>query len=83
MPKRGKHLKPEKPLYLKGHARQIWRVVDGAVLDAFKNHPDYLTHKGSRNQTARRSVVKRVTGSVLSYLVQAKWGRSGASCRRL
>lgn len=86
MPKRKKHLKPEKQSYLKGFNRQMWRVVDGAIMDAFIHHPDYLTMKGSRNQCARRSIAKRVTGSVLSYLEQRhrncepdcfKEGRSG------
>lgn len=48
---------------------QLWRVVDGAVLDAFNRHPDYLTPKGRRS--AKTSIVKRVTGTVLSFAVQA------------
>lgn len=43
----------------------LWAVVDGAVRDAFHNHPEYLTDKG--RQSARMSVVKRVTGSVISF----------------
>lgn len=54
--------------------QQLWGVVDGAVVDAFKNHPDYLTPKGQRS--ARTSVVKRVTGTVLSFAVQAAKGRT-------
>lgn len=53
---------------------ELWGVVDGAVLDAFKNHPDYLTPKGQRN--ARTSVVKRVCGTVLSFAAQAAQGRA-------
>lgn len=48
--------------------QQLWSVVDGAVVDAFKNHPDYLTKKG--RASARKSVVKRVTGTVLGFAVQ-------------
>jgi len=48
---------------------QLWRVVDGAVADAFACHPDYLTSKGHRN--ARASVAKRVTGHVLGFAAQA------------
>ena|SRR6185503_8649099 len=44
---------------------QLWGIVDGAVTDAFNRHPDYLTPKGRRS--AKTSVVKRVTGTVLSF----------------
>ncbi len=67
----------ENPNQQSGFNRQIWRVVDGATRDAFINHPDYLTKKGSRGLCARRSVAKRVTGALLSYLEQSKRGRSG------
>jgi hypothetical protein len=53
--------------------RQLTRVVSGAVDDAFKHHPDYLTPKGKRS--AKGSIVKRVTGTVLSFAVQAARGR--------
>jgi hypothetical protein len=54
--------------------QELWGVVDGAVVDAFNNHPDYLTQKG--HKSARTSVVKRVTGTVLSFAAQAARGRS-------
>jgi len=47
---------------------QLWRVADGAVRDALRKHPDYLTPKGQRS--ARRSIVKRVTGTVLGFALQ-------------
>lgn len=53
--------------------RQLTRVVSGAVDDAFNNHPDYLTPRGKRS--AKGSIVKRVTGTVLSFAVQAAKGR--------
>lgn len=53
---------------------ELWGVVDGAVVDAFKNHPDYLTPKGQKS--ARTSVVKRVCGTVLSFAEQSARGRS-------
>lgn len=53
--------------------QQLWSVVDGSVADALKQHPDYLTPKGIRS--ARTSIVKRVTGTVLSFAVQAAKGR--------
>ena len=61
--------------------KQLWRVVDGAVADAFAMHPDYLTKKGQHGHTARLSIVKRVTGSVLSYAERSAEGRSGLSRR--
>jgi hypothetical protein len=48
--------------------QQLWHVVDGAVRDAFRKHGDYLTPKGQRS--AKRSVVKRVTGTVLGFALQ-------------
>jgi len=78
---RKKRLKPEKPSYRQGFNRQVWRVIDGAIRDAFSHHPDYLTLKGSKGAAARRSVAKRATGALLSYLEQSEWGRSGKSRR--
>lgn len=89
--KRRYRIKPEKPALKEGFNYQVWRVVDGAIRDAFLNHPDYLTKKGSRSACARRSIAKRVSGALLSYLAQsgtisldkafgsrsAKQGRSG------
>ncbi len=57
--------------------RQLWRVIDGQIADAFRQHPDYLTAKGKR--AARRSIAKRVTGAVLGYAAEAARGRSGSS----
>lgn len=45
--------------------RQLWRIVDGAIADAFAMHPDYLTAKGARS--AQLSITKRVTGAVLGF----------------
>lgn len=67
---RAYRLKSEKASHQQGINRQIWRVVDGAIRDAFLSHPDYLTKKGSRSACARRSIAKRVTGALLSYLGQ-------------
>lgn len=46
----------------------IWRIIDGAVYDALSKHPDYLTEKGERD--ARRSIVKRVTGSIYNSFAE-------------
>lgn len=53
--------------------RQLWSVVSGAVADAFRMHPDYLTAKG--NRSAATSVTKRVTGTVLGFAEQSAKGR--------
>lgn len=52
---------------------QLWPIVDGAVADALKSHPDYLTAKGQRS--ARTSIVKRVTGTVIGFAEQSAKGR--------
>lgn len=57
---------------------QLWKIIDGAVFDALKMHPEYLTDRGHRN--ARLSIVKRVTGAVLGYATEVSplaKGRSG------
>lgn len=63
--------------------RAIWRVVDGAVRNAFDMHPDYLSEKGSKYSQARLSIVKRVTGAITGFQAERlKKARSGASFRR-
>lgn len=49
------------------HAK-LWGVVEGAVNDAFHKHDDYLTPKGRRS--AKVSIIKRVTGTVLGFALQ-------------
>ena len=66
-----------RPLRDDWHYRQLWRIVDGAVADTFATHPDYLTRKGKRS--ARRSINKRVVGSIIGYAAQVAEGRSGTS----
>jgi len=60
---------------------QLWRIVDGAVADAFKMHPDYLSDHGSHHNSARQSIVKRVTGAIMGYAASAAQGRSGLGQR--
>lgn len=55
--------------------------MDGAVADAFKMHPNYLSEDGKRWQTARQSIVKRVVGATMGYAAQAAQGRSGLGQR--
>lgn len=56
--------------------RQIWRIVDGAVVDAFQAHPEYIS-KGYKVKTVRESVVKRVTGALVGFAEESAKGRSG------
>ena len=58
----------------------LWRVVDGAVADAFAAHPEYLSGK-RYERTIRNSIVKRVVGAVHAYAVQAAKGRSLAQSK--
>ena len=62
----------------RGRYVQIWRIVDGAVADCILHHREYF---GSNQQVgdARRSIVKRVTGSIIGYLEQSRRGASGAA----
>lgn len=45
--------------------RRLWRMVEGAVLDALACHPDYLTDKGRRS--AVLSITKRVVGQLVGH----------------
>lgn len=47
--------------------RRIWRIVDGAVRDAFLSHPEYLTEVG--HKSAQLSIIKRVTGAIKGHSV--------------
>lgn len=61
MDKRFKRIPPPK----KGDEdyRRLWRMVDGAVRDALKHHPNYVAN-GISHRDVRNSIVKRVTGAV-------------------
>lgn len=45
--------------------RRLWRMVEGAVVDAFMAHPDYLTAKGAHS--AVESITKRVVGNLVGH----------------
>jgi hypothetical protein len=53
------------------HAR-LWALVEGAVVDAFVNHLDYLTDKGV--QCAVQSITKRVVGTLDQKELRARLG---------
>ena len=57
---------------------QLWRIVDGAVADAFHQHPDYINPSVPLRKI-RGAIVKRVTGSLSGYVAEATKGRSGES----
>ncbi len=46
--------------------RQLWRLVDGEVRDAFLSHPDYLPAP-EHELRIRNSITKRVVGKVLGW----------------
>lgn len=59
--------------------QRLWRLVEGAVTDAFRSHPDYLTDRGTR--LAVESVTKHVVGNLVGHAMQTReGGRSGGSC---
>lgn len=62
------------PEVAKPHERQLWRIVEGAVRDAFNCHPDYLTKRGEQAANARRSVTKRVVRSLSGFVEQSTEG---------
>lgn len=58
--------------------QQLWRLVEGAVYDAFRAHPDYLTARGER--LAVQSITKRVVGQLVGHASEARKRRPfGAS----
>lgn len=57
--------------------RQIWRLIDGAVRDAFSHHPGYVA-KGISPRTVRRSIVKRAAGAITGYVGASRAPRRGA-----
>lgn len=65
-----------KPLKKGDDYRRIWRLVDGAVRDAFRSHPDYLP-EGRSLKDVRSSIVKRVVGTIKGHVGKPTRGRSG------
>lgn len=67
------------PGYLKhaDHAR-LWSLVEGAVLDAFNSHPDYLTDHGRRRAVG--SITKRVCGQLVGHAQETLAGGRGSAC---
>jgi len=53
---------------------KLWRVVEGAVVDALKAHPEYITKRGRRSMVT--SVTKRVVGALASDAADSSARRS-------
>ena len=60
--KRLRRIKPPKggPYY-----KQVWQVVDGALIDCIKMHPEYFPT--GQLTVIRNSIVKRITGAVNAH----------------
>ncbi len=50
--------------------KAIWMAVEGAVVDAFNSHPEYLTKKG--RSCVVESVTKRVVGQLVGKISEAQ-----------
>lgn len=59
------------------HARLV-RMVEGAVVDAFRQHPEYLTPAGI--QSAVGSITKRVVGTIVGHAMQTREGGRFGGC---
>jgi hypothetical protein len=59
-----KRLRPPKDVPYSAY-HTVFRIVDGAVKDAFNNHPEYVRPEIER--VVRMSITKRVTGSIIKY----------------
>lgn len=75
--RRAKRLKPHAPVKPGQAYSRIWRIVDGAVRDAFASHPEYIEKRWMR--AARFSITKRVTGEMMSFAAQSAKGREAAA----
>lgn len=52
------------PAKIKAGDDKLWRVIEGAVIDAMKQHPEYLTNAG--REAMAQSITKRVVGNLRS-----------------
>ena len=59
--------------------QRLWALVEGAVIDAFRSHPDYLTDRGA--QLAAGSITKRVVGQLVGHAQQTLAGGRLGGCR--
>ena len=52
--------------------QRLWDTIEGAVVDAFQMHPDYLTDKG--RGAAVESVTKRCVGAIVGLIHETRKG---------
>lgn len=71
-----KHAVPKNKLSDKDY-RQIFRIVDGSIVDYIKCHPQYFPKR--MRGTIRQGLGKRIVGTMKGYFAQAKQGRSEGS----
>lgn len=76
MPKR-RRTKP--PQEYAAFERKLWRMVEGAVADVLRFHPDYVTKKGHVNITS--SIGKRVVGTLRGYVENLDVGSPGREAK--
>ena len=70
---------PKNPAVLKHQDHQrLWRMVEGAVVDALRSHPEYLTARGERAAVA--SITKRVVGNLAGHAKQTLAGGRLGGC---
>lgn len=69
------------PAFMKhaDHAK-LWRLVEGAVVDAFEAHPTYLTEHGLKS--AVNSITKRVVGQLVGHAKGTLAGGRSGDCSR-
>lgn len=61
------------PSYMKqAEHHRLWSLIEGAVVDAFRQHPDYLTPKGEGS--AVNSITKRVIGQLVGNAKRTREG---------
>ena len=56
----------------------LWDAIEGAVVDCFRQHPEYLTESGKHS--AVESITKRAVGSVLSVFGAQERRRESGAC---
>ena len=56
----------------------LWDAIEGAVVDCFRQHPEYLTESGKHS--AVESITKRAVGSVISVFGAQERRRESGAC---
>lgn len=70
--------RPLKPVKEGSPYEELWKLMDGAVRDAFDKHPEYLPNKKRGTEyTIRMSIVKRATGAAMSFVERSTKSRTG------